>query len=56
VAKDYCFLIQRLITLLITNPNYKTELRFIEEMAVKYGFNLKTIHKIKGNKNVNKTK
>ena len=34
----------RLITLPITKPNYKKELRYIEEMAVKNGFNLKTIH------------
>ena len=39
-------LIHRLITLPITKPNYKKELRFIEEMAVKNSFNLKTIHKL----------
>ena len=39
-------LIHRLITLPITKPNYKKELRYIEEMAVKNGFNLKTIHKL----------
>ena len=37
-------LIHRLISLPITKPNYKKELRDIEEMAVKNGFNLKTIH------------
>ena len=30
----------------ITKPNYKKEIRFIEEMAVKNGFNLKTIHQL----------
>jgi hypothetical protein len=30
----------------ITKPNYKKELGLIEDMAVKNGFNLKTIHKL----------
>ena len=34
-------LINRLITFPITKPNYKNELRFIEEMAVRNEFNLK---------------
>jgi hypothetical protein len=36
----------KLITLPITEANYKKELKFIEEMAVKNGFNLKTTHKL----------
>ena len=39
-------LIHRLITLPIKKSNYKQEHRFLEEMAVKNGFNLKTIHKL----------
>ena len=39
-------LIHRLITLPITKPNYKKEIRYIEEMAVKNGFNLKPIYKV----------
>ena len=39
-------LIHRLINLPITKLNYKKELRYIEEMAAKNGFNLKTIHKL----------
>ena len=38
--------IHTLITLLITKPKYKKELKYIEEMAVKSGFNLKLIHKL----------
>ena len=34
-----------LYTLPITKPNYKTEPKFIEEIIIKNGLNLKTTHK-----------